>query len=411
MPSEVAEKQQVSTVAAPWPTMALSEAIDINPKRPLPKVGNVPFLDMASLPLHGAPVTVTDKRPVSAGGARFQAGDTLFARITPCAENGKLGFVSALEGGATAQGSTEFIVMGARDGITLPEYVRWLSGWRHVRDHAIGLMEGTSGRQRIPAWAFDEIDVPVPPLDEQRRIAEVLRSVDEAIAANDAALAGVRAAKQGTMEASLSDGYPEVRLETLLADTRYPMRSGPFGSALLKSELQPQGIPFLGIDNVHVERFVPVYRRFVSEEKYKELARYTVFPGDVMVTIMGTVGRCCVVPQRVGTAISSKHVWTISIDQDRYSSALLAWQINHSPSVLEQLLGSAQGGIMSAISSGTLRDLRLPLPSPEQVREIDDLLCAFNAQIAVMEAEQRAVQNLKTALMSDLLSGRVRVPA
>lgn len=253
--------------------------------------------------------------------------------------------------------------------------------------------------------------LPLPPLDEQRRIAGVLRSVDEAIAANAALLDGVKAAKQGTMDAVLSGGFDEVRLETLLADTRYPMRSGPFGSALLKSELQPEGIPFLGIDNVHVERFVRVYRRFVSDEKYRELARYTVYPGDVMVTIMGTVGRCCVVPPDVGTAISSKHVWTLTLDEDRYSPALLAWQINHSPPVLEQLQGSAQGGIMSAISSGTLRDLLVPLPSPAEVREIEAVLLSFNQQIAALEAEQDQANLLKAALSNDLLAGHVRVPA
>ncbi len=253
--------------------------------------------------------------------------------------------------------------------------------------------------------------LPLPPLDEQRRIAEVLRSVDEAIAAKAALLDGVKAAKQGTMDTVLSGGFDEVRLETLLADTRYPMRSGPFGSALLKSELQPEGIPFLGIDNVHVERFVPIFRRFVSEEKYRELARYTVYPGDVMVTIMGTVGRCCVVPPGVGTAISSKHVWTLTLDEDRYSPALLAWQINHSPPVLEQLQGSAQGGIMSAISSGTLRDLLVPLPSPAEVREIEAVLLSFNRQIAALEAERDQANLLKAALSNDLLSGHVRVPA
>ncbi|MEL7739761.1 restriction endonuclease subunit S [Citromicrobium bathyomarinum] len=251
----------------------------------------------------------------------------------------------------------------------------------------------------------------LPPLDEQQRIAEVLRSVDAAIAASDALLKGVKATKQGAMEAALSGQFDEVRLETLLAETRYPMRSGPFGSALLKSELQPEGIPFLGIDNVHVERFVPVYRRFVSDEKYRELARYTVYPGDVMVTIMGTVGRCCVVPSDVGTAISSKHVWTLTLDQSRYSPALLAWQINHSPAVLAQLQGSAQGGIMSAISSGTLRELLVPLPSPDEVEQIERLLLSFNAEIAALEAQQEQSRELKAALMSDLLCGRVRVPA
>lgn len=250
-----------------------------------------------------------------------------------------------------------------------------------------------------------------PPLNEQRRIAEVLRSVDQHIELTNATLTTMRATKQAVMTEALNGQFPEVRLEELLADTRYPMRSGPFGSALLKSELLPDGIPFLGIDNVHIERFVPVYKRFISEEKYRELARYTVFPDDVMVTIMGTVGRCCVVPRDVGTAISSKHVWTLTIDKARYSPTLLAWQINHAPGVLAQLQGSAQGGIMSAISSSTLRDLLVPLPTPSEIREIEQLLASFNDQIAVLEAELEQARRMKASLSSDLLSGRVQVPA
>jgi len=285
----------------------------------------------------------------------------------------------------------------------------WLAATlHHARLNELNEATGVPGLNREKAYLQP---IFLPPLDEQGRIAEVLRSADEAIAANEALLDGVKATKQGAMDAVLSDGFSKVRLESLLAKTRYPMRSGPFGSALLKSELKSDGIPFLGIDNVHVERFVPVYRRFVSEAKYRELARYTVYPGDIMVTIMGTVGRCCVVPSNVGVAISSKHVWTLTIDQDRYSPALLAWQINHSPRVLKQLQGSAQGGIMSAISSGTLRDLLVPLPSPAEMREVEGLLLSFNTQIAALEAEQDEATRLKAALMSDLLSGRVRVPA
>lgn len=308
--------------------------------------------------------------------------------------------------------STEFWPLVAQgSGVDLDYLRHYLSSAAFLGHSNITPSSSTNSHQRVDRKAFERFEFVLPPLDEQRRIAEVLWSVDDVIAANAALLESVKATKQGTMEAVLSGGFDEVRLETLLADTRYPMRSGPFGSALLKSELQPDGIPFLGIDNVHVERFVHVYRRFISDEKYRELSRYTVYPGDVMVTIMGTVGRCCVVPTDVGTAISSKHVWTLTIDQDCYSPALLAWQINHSPAVLAQLQGSAQGGIMSAISSGTLRDLSVPLPSVAEVRKIENLLLAFNAQIAALEAEQDAACSLKAALMSDLLSGCVRVPA
>ena len=251
----------------------------------------------------------------------------------------------------------------------------------------------------------------LPPLDEQRRIAEVLRSVDRFIQLTAETLAAAQSAKNAALAAVLGEAWPETTVEELLATTRYPMRSGPFGSALLKSELVTTGVPFLGIDNVQVERFVPTYKRFISQEKYRELARYTVYPGDVMVTIMGTVGRCCVVPPDVGTAISSKHVWTLTLDAERYSPSLLAWQINYAPWVLDQLSGSSQGGIMSAISSGTLRGLVVPLPPPTELREIEQLLLSCNATISALEAELESAVGVKAAAMDDLLSGRVRVPA
>lgn len=278
----------------------------------------------------------------------------------------------------------------------------------HAKLRALNEATGVPGLNRDKAYRQPVL---LPPNDEQRRIAEVLGSVNRFIQLTSATLVAAQSAKNAALIAALGEAWPETTVEEILATTRYPMRSGPFGSALLKSELVTAGIPFLGIDNVQVERFVPTYKRFISQEKYRELARYTVYPDDVMVTIMGTVGRCCVVPPDVGTAISSKHVWTLTLDVERYSPDLLAWQINHAPWVLDQLSGSSQGGIMSAISSGTLRGLVVPLPPPIELRAIEQLLLSCNATISALEAELENAVAVKGAIMDDLLSGRVRVPA
>ncbi len=104
------------------------------------------------------------------------------------------------------------------------------------------------------------------------------------------------------------------KLETLLAKIPSAMRSGPFGSALLKHELVEQGIPLLGIDNIFVEKFENKFKRFVTQEKFNELSRYSVRSRDVVITIMGTVGRCCVIPEKTETSLSSKHLWTMTFD-------------------------------------------------------------------------------------------------
>lgn len=273
----------------------------------------------------------------------------------------------------------------------------------------------------------------------QRRIAAVLDAVDATIAKTEAVIAKLKCVRAGLLHDLLtrgvdSDGQlrpphdqaPQLykasplgpiprdwevcTTEELLAPVSNALRSGPFGSALLKQELVASGVPLLGIDNVHVERFMNTYVRFVSNAKFRELQRYAVRPRDVMITIMGTVGRCCVVPDDMGKALSSKHVWTITFDQPRYVPELACWQMNHAPWVLAQLRRDEQGGIMTAIRSDTIRNLRFPVPTAEEQRKMLSVLKQGVDQVRSDEQTLLKLQKLKSGLAADLLKGRVRVP-
>jgi len=277
-----------------------------------------------------------------------------------------------------------------------------------------------------------------PDKSEQSRIAGVLDTVDEAIAMTEAVITKLKQVRTGLLHdlltcgldeygqlhdpiahpeqfqdsllGSIPRGWEVLTLEALLARVPNALRSGPFGSALLKQELKESGIPLLGIDNVHIERFVANYTRFVDDDKFVELSRYAVRAGDVMITIMGTVGRCCVVPDSIGVALSSKHVWTITLDRSRYSPHVACWQMNFAPWVLRQFKRDEQGGVMTAIRSETLRQLLLPVPPPPEMQAIETILLQFNKRIGEEEALLAKLTALKSALMSDLLTGRVRVP-
>lgn len=201
--------------------------------------------------------------------------------------------------------------------------------------------------QGIERGEVELLEIPTPCLEEQRQIAAILDTIDEAIATTAAQIKKLKLIKAGAIRELLTRGIdkngefrdpitqPEkfkisplgllpkswsaLPVESLLAPVNPAMRSGPFGSALLKSELVEKGVPILGIDNVHAENFIRDFSRFITQKKASELSRYKVRPNDVMITIMGTVGRCCVVPPDIGEAISSKHVWTLTIDQNKYS--------------------------------------------------------------------------------------------
>lgn len=119
------------------------------------------------------------------GGSKFRNNDTIMARITPCLENGKTAYVNILEPNEIAFGSTEFIVLRNRVGITIPEYVYYLATSTEFRKKAISLMSGTSGRQRVQLEPLKLEEINVPSIKEQYKIVKILSKIDKKIKLNN----------------------------------------------------------------------------------------------------------------------------------------------------------------------------------------------------------------------------------
>jgi len=162
-----------------WKEYKFSDFVEINPSVKIPKGIPVSFVEMKDLDSSVRYCESSQKKEL-AGGSRFIDGDTLFARITPCMENGKICQVRNLENGI-GFGSTEFHILRGKEGASDSDFVYYLSRWDEVRDHAEHNMEGSSGRQRVPKQAFDNLYLCLPPLNTQRRIAAILSSLDDKI--------------------------------------------------------------------------------------------------------------------------------------------------------------------------------------------------------------------------------------
>ena len=119
------------------------------------------------------------------GGTKFRNGDTLLARITPCLENGKTGFVDFLEKNEIAFGSTEYIILREKANITDKNFIYYLSISEDFRNLAIKSMSGTSGRQRVQTDVLLEAEIKLPPLNIQKKIAKILSDIDEKIELNN----------------------------------------------------------------------------------------------------------------------------------------------------------------------------------------------------------------------------------
>ena len=167
-----------------WRELPFSEAVQINPMVRLGRGVVYPFVDMAAVNADSRSARSAAEREFKGSGSRFQSGDTLMARITPCLENGKIARYQAIGDEQQAHGSTEFIVIRGRSGVTDNDFAYYLTQWDDVRNYAIGQMTGTSGRQRVPVDCLDHLEIPLPPLPKQRAIAHVLGTLDDKIELN-----------------------------------------------------------------------------------------------------------------------------------------------------------------------------------------------------------------------------------
>ncbi len=122
-------------------------------------------------------------------------------------------------------------------------------------------------------------------------------------------------------------GWRFPTVEGIASQEKAAIRIGPFGSALKKHEYSDAGVRVLGIEDVLPNKLVSERRKFIPSSKYRELAQYTVAPGDILVTNMGTVGRACVVPEGLEKSIISSHLIKVTLDLSSAWPPYISWML------------------------------------------------------------------------------------
>jgi type I restriction enzyme S subunit len=158
-----------------WPTKKLGEIAILNPKKSeinsLSDDTEISFVPMNAVDEDTQTITGAEIKKLASvrmGYTYFRENDVLFAKITPCMENGKVAIARNLKNGI-GLGSTEFHVIRATDKI-LPEWIFVIVGSKSFRDKAEEHMTGTAGQQRVPIEFLKNIKIPLPPLSEQKKI-------------------------------------------------------------------------------------------------------------------------------------------------------------------------------------------------------------------------------------------------
>ena len=399
-------------VPADWRNLPFSEAVVVNPPVALKRGCDYPHIDMALLTPGTRSVRAVATRQYRGGGSRFEPGDTLFARITPCLENGKTSRFdpSYPDAHGPAHGSTEFIVLRGRANVSDTHFVHYLAKSPDIRDFAISQMTGTSGRQRVPTDCFDHLLVSVPPIAEQRAIADILGALDDKIELNRRMNETLEAMARALFKSWFVDFEP-VRAKMAGRDTGLP----PDITALFPGDTTstdigeiPEGWTVRPLGELiqlnygkslrrdkRVPGKFPVYGSGGTDSSHVEPL---VEHPTVVVGRKGTVGSVYWAPQGCWP-IDTTYFVTSQLPM------IFAYRLlQHLPLATMNTDAAVPG-----LNRSNAYSLRVPLPSVQQVAEFANVANLLQARIDAGETHMCSLAETRNALLPKLVSGEIRV--
>lgn len=421
-----------------WTRTTIGEAFIVNPFRPLKKGVTTPFIPMDALPANERSAERIETRAFTGSGSRFKNGDTLIARITPCLENGKTAYVSCLNDGIIAHGSTEYIVLGTRRGVTDGLFGYYLSRTPNFRKYTIGHMEGTSGRQRVPANAVENYQIELPSLNEQRSIAQILGTLDDKIELNRKTnetlesmartlfqawfvdFEPVRAKMEGRwkrgkslpgLPAHLYDLFPD---RLVGSDERESPDGWIFGQLSSICNLnpeswtkrnRPQSIHYIDLSSTKLGRIEQISEYKIDNAPSR--AQRILLKND---TILGTVR-----PENCSYALVHDNGLTGStgfavLRPKKPIYTEIVYLSATSQSNIDRLSALADGAAYPAVRPEVVLETIIPQIPDELIIEFSKTTNPLLTSIAENEKMSRTLSQLRDTLLPRLMSGELRIP-
>ena len=259
--------------------------------------------------------------------------------------------------------------------------------------------DGVGGAQpNISARYLKRVQMELLSIDEQKAIVNILDKVTNVINKREEEIQFW----DNLVKARFVEMFNETNAnwkEVTIADICKDMRTGPFGSALHHDEFVDEGIFVLGIDNAVENKFSYNRMRYITEEKYEKLKRYTVHPGDVIITIMGTVGRSAVIPADMPKAINTKHLACLTPDTNIVDSYFLVNVFQIHPLIRHQLESQSKGAIMNGLNLTIIKGLKFRLPPLELQKEFVDFYKQIDKSKVKVQKALDETQKLFDSLM------------
>ena len=191
------------------------------------------------------------------------------------------------------------------------------------------------------------------------------------------------------------------------------IRIGPFGSSLTLDQMVGEGFKVYGQENVIANDFT-VGTRFIDPNKYSELKACSIASRDLLVTMMGTTGRCCVVPENIEEGIMDSHLIRLRFQDQQINPEYMALLVDKGHYVRQQIIASGKGSIMSGLNSAIIKDVWVGLPDiitqQQIVNTIDEQMKKLDELQTLRQKEMDLLQEYRSALIHEYVTGQRQVP-
>jgi len=408
-----------------WREVRIDEVISFNPSESLKKGEIAKKIAMEQIEPFTRKIANYELSEFT-GGSKFRNGDTLFARITPCLENGKTAYVNILDDNEVAFGSTEFIVMRKKEKITDDMFVYYLAISPDFRNKAIQSMTGTSGRQRVQQDVLQSHKIMLPPLHEQKAIAATLSALDDMIELNNQInktleemaqaifkswFVDFEPFKDGEFEESelglIPKGWNVKRIDQIDIEITDYVANGSFAALKENVTLCDEEDYAVFIRNVDLK--ANSFNKFVDKKSYEFLRKTKLWGGEVIISNVGDVGsvfRCPLLAKPM--TLGNNMIMLKSISPVNYNLFLyILFKYSYG---IELIKSITSGSAQPKFNKTDFRNLKIIVPPKEVIQLFNNIVEKLYRIVDEGIVENQLLSTVRDTLLPKLMSGEIRVP-
>lgn len=366
--------------------------------------GDIPFIRSGEISGDKTELFITDEGLNNSSAKMVKIGDILYALYG--ATSGEVS-ISKLKGAI----NQAILAIHPHEDYDSQFLMQWL---RKSKENIIGTyLQG--GQGNLSGNIVKQLLIDVPTYEEQKKIGAYFEYLDNLITLHQRKCEETRKLKKYMLQKMFSQNekkFPEIRFQgftedweqrkvtELLKNSSSAMKIGPFGSALKKEYFVEEGIKVYAQENAFIGDF-SIGDYYITEDKYKELQSCELYPGDLVISMMGTIGACAIFPENAEKGIMNSHLLRLQFDNEVIPKYIM-YLLRDSDLIRKQIDRLSVGSIMSGLSSSVVKKLVFPIPTLAEQKRIVEYLDSLNNLITLHQQKYEELQKIKKFMLQNM---------